>query len=170
MKTFYKNQIAYLELALLDINGDYASDLTVNYEVYKCSDDSLITSGIMTIVDNTYNFNYTFTVLGEYRIKYLTPVGYEKGIENIDIIDLVETGGLTTEQDAMLRRALGLGQENYRIFSPVYDSNGNMTTATIKIYPSASDCEADTNVTATYTVTSTYDSNHRMATYKVKKI
>jgi len=82
----------------------------------------------------------------------------------------ISTGGLTTEQDAMLRRALGLGQENYRIFSPVYDANGNMTTATIKIYPSASDCEADTNVTATYTVTSTYDSNHRMSTYKVKKI
>ena len=108
--------------------------------------------------------------MGEYRIKYITPVGYEKGIENIDIIDLVETGGLTTEQDAMLRRTLGLGQENYRIFSPVYDANGNMTTAIIKIYPSASDCDADTNITATYTVSSTYDSNHRMATYKVKKI
>jgi archaellum component FlaC len=79
-------------------------------------------------------------------------------------------GGLTVEQDAILRRALGLAQENYKIISPVYDSNGNMTTATIKIYPSASDCDADTNVTATYNVISTYDSNHRMATYKVKKI
>jgi len=70
----------------------------------------------------------------------------------------------------IVQKILGLSQENYRIFSPIYDSNGNMTTATIKIYPSASDCEADTNVTATYTVTSTYDNNHRMATYKVKKI
>jgi hypothetical protein len=90
--------------------------------------------------------------------------------KRINDLNDISGGGLTVEQDAILRRALGLGMENYRIFSPVYDTNGNMTTATIKIYPSASDCDADTNVTATYTVTSTYDSNHRMATYKVKKI
>ena len=86
MKTFYINQTAYLELALLDINGDYASNLTVTYEIIKCLDDSIIDSGSMSEINNIYTTSYIFVEIGEYRIDYFTPEDYEDGFENI-IID-----------------------------------------------------------------------------------
>lgn len=57
----------------------------------------------------------------------------------------------------------------YRIFSPVYSTirgQACMTSATKKMYGNAVDCEADTNPTATYLITATYDSAARMLTYK----
>jgi len=84
-------------------------------------------------------------------------------------ISEIPVGGLTVEQDAILRRIVGLGQENFRIFSPIYNTNGDMTFATIKIYPTAGDCTADTNITAIYELTAVYDTNNRMTSYKVIK-
>ena len=69
----------------------------------------------------------------------------------------------------LINRVKGLSQENYRIFNPTYDANKNLTSATIKIYDSAGDCNNDYNPLATYTVTATYDSNGNMSTYKVTK-
>jgi len=68
-----------------------------------------------------------------------------------------------------LDRLLGLLQENFRITNPVFDANNNMTSCTLKIYPTATDCENDTNAIATYTVTATYSGNN-LASYKVKKV
>jgi hypothetical protein len=40
----------------------------------------------------------------------------------------------------------------------------------IKIYASASDCDANTNPIATYQVTAVYGDFNRMTSYKVKKV
>jgi hypothetical protein len=69
----------------------------------------------------------------------------------------------------LVKRIGGLCQENYRIFNPTYDSHNNMTSATIKIYPTAADVDANTNAIASYTVNASYDSHNRMSSYKVKK-
>jgi len=63
---------------------------------------------------------------------------------------------------------LGLSQENYRISSPVY-SSGLLTSATVKIYSSKTDCDNAENEIATYTLTATYDGSNQMETYKVVK-
>jgi len=55
-----------------------------------------------------------------------------------------------------LDRILGLSLENQRIVDPVYNRAGELQSGTIKIYPSAADTEADTNVLAEYQVTATY--------------
>jgi len=87
----------------------------------------------------------------------------DTAISSIDTkIDLI-----TTETDK-IKYILGLSQENYRIFSPAYDSNDLLTSGTVKIYSTATDCNNDTNALATYTITATY-SGTNMLTYKVIK-
>ena len=86
-------------------------------------------------------------------------------ITTIDgIVDdiLTDTG---TTLDALIKRVLGMNQENFRISSPTF-TGVNMTGCTVKIYPTATDCTNDTNVLATYTITATYDGNGNLATYK----
>lgn len=84
---------------------------------------------------------------------------------DVDAI-LLDTG---TTLDALLKRTLGLVQENFAISSPIYSVTGKMTSCTMKTYPSAADVATDTNAVATYTVTATYDVNDNLATYKVVK-
>jgi len=69
----------------------------------------------------------------------------------------------------MLQRILGLSQENYRVINPQYDRLQNLTKGTIKIYPTALDCENDTNPIAVYEITATYD-KQKMTGYKTKRI
>ena len=73
----------------------------------------------------------------------------------------------------LLKRIAGLCQENYRIFNPVYVTKNRqqcMTSATIKIYPSSTDCENDTNAIAEYQITATFANDATMTNYKVKKV
>ena len=70
---------------------------------------------------------------------------------------------------AIVKRAVGLIHENYRLFSLVYDGNNLLTSATIKIYPSASDCDNDTNVLAEYLLTAIY-TDLNLTSYKVTKV
>lgn len=83
--------------------------------------------------------------------------------------DILDNGTNTSNKitSDLVKRILGLTQENYRIFNPSYDGN-NLVSATIKIYPSKADCDADTNVLATYSMVATY-SGVKMDTYKVTK-
>ena len=65
-------------------------------------------------------------------------------------------------------RLLGLSQENFRIFNPVYDSFGNLLSSTIKIYLSKLDCDNNINPIAVYNQTATFNKN-LMTGYKVVK-
>ncbi len=72
--------------------------------------------------------------------------------ENFTLIALIDTSEFADD----IKRLLGLNQENWRIFDTSYDSSYNLTSATIKIYSSKADCDADTNALATYTVSASY--------------
>lgn len=82
----FKNLPHKLELAIIDTNGNYVTGLNVTYVIIKCSDGSVVDSGSMDEINSIYTKEYTFTVLGEYRVKYTTPTGYENGFETI-IVD-----------------------------------------------------------------------------------
>lgn len=158
------NTIYYLEIFVTDSHGDPVTGLTISYQIYKSLDNSLIDSGSMIEIGNgIYQKAYTFTAKGQYRIIYITPYDYTNEIEGIMVIDKVAT-------QIDLSRILGLVQENFRIFDPVYDTKGNMTNATVKIYPNAIDCENDTNEIAEYEVTSVFNAQGLMTAYKSKKI
>jgi len=59
--------------------------------------------------------------------------------------------------------------ENHRIFSPVYDVNNCLTSATIKIYPTKADVLADTNAIAIYSMVATFDADGKCLTYRMTK-
>jgi hypothetical protein len=73
------------------------------------------------------------------------------------------------EYDDQMARILGLVQENFRLRDQVYNGDGNMTSATIRIYASAVDCNNDENAIAEYTITATYNVNGECVSYKVVK-
>lgn len=70
-----------------------------------------------------------------------------------------------------LRHTLGLVQQNFRILNPVHellpDNTWRMTSCTIRIYPTATDANNNTNPLKTYTMTATYDAQSTMDSYKV---
>lgn len=161
----YKNDTHKLELALTDKFGDFVSGKTISYYVYKSSDNSLFASGTMTEIGSSgvYEASVLFTTIGQYRVEYITPSKFENLIETIYIREELAT-------QEVVKRILGLSQENYRIFNPVYDNRKNMTAGTIKIYPTSVDVDTDTNVLAEYLISATYDNKNQMTSYKVKKI
>ena len=73
------------EVAIQDNYGKFVSGLTVDYEVRKCSDDSVVTSGTATETNNVYHFTYTFTSAEQYRLEWTTPAGYEDGFDTIEV-------------------------------------------------------------------------------------
>jgi hypothetical protein len=160
----YKNDTHKLELALTDKFGDFVSGKTISYYVYKSSDNSLFASGTMTEIGSSgvYEASVLFTSIGQYRIEYITPSKFENLIETIYIREELAT-------QELVKRILGLSQENYRIFNPIYNSQGEMTSGTIKIYPTASDVDTDTNSIAEYSIVAVYNAQNKMTSYKVKR-
>lgn len=66
-----------------------------------------------------------------------------------------------------LTNILGLVQHNFRYDGQVYDSNGNLSSSIVTIYPTATDTNNKTNPIKSYTINATYDSNNRLIDYKV---
>ena len=74
------------------------------------------------------------------------------------------SGSAGAELDKM-RIAIGLLQSNFKMFNQIYDANNNMTSATVRIYPTPVDEAADTNHIKQYLVTATYDANGNLIDY-----
>lgn len=153
-----------IELFVIEVTGEPSTGLTTSYIVYKSSDNSIVDSGSLTeIGDGIYTSSYLFDTLGQYRIVYNTPSGYTDEIESIFVVT-------ESAKNSDMLRTLGLSDENKKILDTVHDANGNITGATIKIYPSATDFENDTNVLATYEYSSSYDANGLMTNMGIKRI
>jgi hypothetical protein len=163
----YKDIPTIIEISVIDRRGAFKSGLTVTYNVYKSSDNSLVQSGTMTEVGTSgiYQATITFTEATQFRAEYTTPISYENIIETI-LVEEVSIGDIND----LIKRILGLTQENYRIFNPQYSKHGNMESAIVKIYPTANDCNNDTNALAEYEVTATHNYIGRMTGYKVIKL
>jgi len=160
MKTEVRvNQPYYLEIYITDKLGNFASGLTVIYNIYKSSDNSLVASGTLTEYSNIYRASTSFSEPGQYRIEYITPSKFENAIETIVVTDVYDK----------ITRILGLTQENYRLMNPIYDSKGNLIEGVIKIYNNPSDLENDQNPIASYKVTAVHDSSGNVTDYKVVK-
>lgn len=163
-----KNTTYYLEAFVTDAHGEPVAGLTVSYKVIKCSDNSELANGSLTDLGNgIYQGSYLFTTIGQYRVIYNAPYDYTDMIESILVVD-----PSAVESD-VLNRILGLSQHNYRIFQQRYDQNQNLTFARIRLYPTATDVDADTNHFAEYEVYAVYGKNNlvnNVIDYRVKKI
>lgn len=71
--------------------------------------------------------------------------------------------------ETLIKRILGLTQENFKLYDCFY-ANGQLTQGKIKIYPSATDLENDTNAMAIYQVNADYNSDGTCKDYRVKKL
>jgi hypothetical protein len=170
MVTYIKQNTSHFLIAvLLDNKGDYKTSETITYEIRKSSDNSLTTSGTLTVTGNIYTDTVNISVIGEYYILYFTPTKFENGLESL----IVQKSDINDIQDSLdilavkLTKVLGLVQSNFRLSNQVYDSNNCLTSAKISIYDSADDTDNDMNPIVEYTVNATYDSLQRITDYKV---
>ena len=74
-----------------------------------------------------------------------------------------------TTLETLIRRVLGLVQENFYIDQTVFNSNGLMTESRIRIYSNAASVGSNSNVIAEYDMEATYNNDCEMQTYSVKK-
>ena len=169
------NTTHYLEVAVLQKNGNFASGLVVTYEIRKSSDDTLITSGTLTEATGVYVGSTSFSQADQYRVIYTTPVSYENGFEtlivqNEDLSDISDT--LNNIANNIIK-ILGLSQSNYRVTEQIYVSHGDdicLQSAVISIYPTATDTENETNAIARYQVEAEFDGDGKVTDYKVTEI
>lgn len=159
-----------LEVSLLGADGKKISGLSVDYIIYAVSDFSVVDSGHMgEAIPGIYSVSIDIDTVGQYWILYFTPTGYEEGQEAFNIVEAPAKEATLEAENDKLARILGMVQENFRAFDHVYDSEGNQTSSTVKIYASASDCNNDISPIATYYVTATYLPGHKLSSYKVIK-
>jgi len=163
---------------VIDKHGDPVTGLTdsdFTRNLYDSTDTEVAndSAGVEVIIsevgDGIYKVTFTPNLLGTWTLVVYntTYFPYGKGTTYYCV------GSLFDDLKTMIERVLGLCQENYKIFNPVYIKKKGqycMTTATIKIYPSASDCEADTNAIAVYNIVATYNNDANMTSYKVTKV
>ncbi len=79
---------------------------------------------------------------------------------------LIDTSnGSTVNSDGFLdstihndqtNKILGMVQSNFHMFNHVYDGDGNLTSASVALYPSAAELSSDSNRIATYGMTAVY--------------
>ena len=122
------------EVAIQDSYGKFVSGLTIGYEVRKCSDDSVVTSGVATETNNVYHFSYTFTAAEQYRLEWTTPATYEDGFETIEvevsaeeqILQKVADGTYTIEDLIKIMAAIMAGK------TTITDLGGGLATVTFR--------------------------------------
>lgn len=159
-----QNNIYYLILLITDNDGNGVPSASISYTIYKSSDDSVIDTGTLTEIGNgVYKDSYSFSITGQYYVVYTTPSEYTNEIETINVTEKY------AKESSMLR-TLGLSDENKKILNTVHDINGNLLSATVKIYASATDFENDTNTLAIYEFTATYNASNLMENMGIKRI
>lgn len=166
-------------LAYFTEYGTPKTGLTPTLEIWKVSDNSLIVTGqAMTEVGGGfYKYNFAgYDPAEDYAVRadggatlptsdryvYAGNEGYHDDIKEIQ--------DSLTALEVLIKRILGLSQENYRLFDTTYDASGQrLTSCTIKIYGSKADTLADTNPIATYNMVATYDVDGQLGSYRVTK-
>jgi len=153
--------------------------LSPKIDIWRVSDNAqVVTQGDMVeIGGGFYKYDFaTYSPQLEYMIRCdggetlstaerFTFAGNEGFHDDIDDIKTI-----VEDIEILVRRVLGLSQENYRLFNTVYDGSGTkLIGCTIKLYASKTDCENDTNAIARYTMTASYDVNSQLNDYKVVK-
>ncbi len=175
---------AYVGLVEIDMNGDgphlamraFAGGIRIVNKsgVSKVAVDFI--SGRIEIMDTVTAGTFFLRGVGEITINEATgitmndaplinPAKVADAVWDEAIADHLTSGSI----GKALKLMLGLAQENFRIKDQVYNGSGNMTSATIRLYIDATDCENDANHIAEYTVIATYDAQNNCTSYKVKR-
>jgi hypothetical protein len=194
MINILKNVNNYYDVTVIDEIGDFVSGLIINYEIRKSIDNSLIISGITNEIESTYYFNYMFDIIGNYRLKYITPENYDNGFEQISVtenfiskINNIETNiidinnelniinsGITNidiqenkiKTENQIIYILRLNTQFFKIYNKIYNNNYGLITATIKIYLTEIDLINDINPLKIYNIIVSYDIKENISSIK----
>lgn len=152
--------------------GVPATGLAPIIDVWNSGGTKVVDSQLMTEVAGGF-YIYDFASYDE-TVDYFIRADGGSGLTDSDryVVSSNEVGQVTAQlslQDNTLQLILGLVQSNFRMTGHIYDVNGNLTAATITIYPTAADVDAETNALASYTVSATYDVGGKVTDYQVTK-
>jgi len=98
-----KGDTVPLEVLAIDSDGNSKTGLTVNYTVYKSSDNSVIDSGTLTEVGTSGIYKKVISLgLGQFRVVY-DSTGYTNDVDNIiinkQILGVAATAGVWNEEE-----------------------------------------------------------------------
>lgn len=135
--------------------------------IYNSAGTLLSTNDMTHKATGFYYYDYTPVSADYYTLifKVYTDAGHTTLSTTYGLLS--DTLEVINDLEPKIKNILGLSQQNYRISSPIYDANNNLISCTIKIYPTNTDTDNDTNVINTYTLTATYNANSELLTYKV---
>lgn len=128
-----------------------------------------------------YEANFIPSSAGVFSITFIVYSDSGHATENITYSREAEQVFVTdNDKDdlaAMLIRVLGLVHENAFIDNTVFDAFGQLIAARVRIFDSAMNVDMATDggsetagLVATYEITSVYEAQARMGTYKMKKV
>jgi len=168
--TGVKDSTIYDDFRVVDssdvaVTGLVAGDFTIRlYNPSGTEVSGSITVSITELGNGDYRASYTPNANGLWFLMIIHATHFPEGKGNNHQVFDADISTVHTN----VVRALGLAQENFRIYDQTYDSGGNMTDAKVKIYPTATDADNDTNAIATYTIEATF-SGVECTEYKVTK-
>lgn len=108
-----------------------------------------ISGSFSELGDGNYKYSFTPNVSGTWYVNLTHPIYFPWG-KNDDI--QVYDGDLSMIYQSVIR-TLGLSHHNVHIDSTVFDENGNMISARVRIYSDSISVGTDTNVIETYLIT-----------------
>jgi len=165
------NTVNYDEFVVNDSSGGLVTGLTNGdftkylYNPAGAEVSSSVTVTVVELGNGLYRVNFTPNQLGEWVLSVVnsTHFAYSKSSNYLCVEYYVD------DIEVLIRRILGLTQENFRVADSTYDANHALTSAKIKIYGSKADTDNDVNSIATYSMTATYNAEAEMTSYKVTK-
>jgi len=168
-----KDDFIVLDKKDVPVTGLVENDFTwVLYNPNK-TEVANISGGISVTIEEVdnglYRVSFTPNLLGNWTLIIYHTTYFPFGKAN-SYIAVESLGGISSEIEDMIRRTLGLSQENLRTFDEQYDGRLNLIGTRVKIYPSATDVDNDTNAIAEYQMTATWDKKRRLTGYKYKRI
>jgi len=140
-----------------------------NFELRIYNSNGVDKSGVVfnelqDLGNGDYRLTYTPDTVGTWSTYIFHQLYFPYGkssytmVSQYDVMDLGD----------MLKRILGMTQENYYVYDAVYDTDNNMISSKIRIYSDGGSVGTTNNVIANYNMTTTYV-NGNMETYKVVK-
>ena len=106
-------------------------------------------------------YDYT-TEIGFYQYEITMTTTDSRVDQNTIILETMLSGGWPN-------KVLGLLQQNFYIDNTAYDSDGNLTSARVRIYSDAASVGTSSGVLDTFTLTAVFSDAGRITTYKMVK-
>lgn len=129
---------------------DTTADLTVYvYNPNASEVESIVGNGFVELGDGNYKYLFDPDLVGTWYVVITHPVYFPWGkTGDVQVYD-TDISGIYED----VRKTLGLVHHNIQIDEPVYDANGNMTSARVRIYADAASVGSGANILETYLIT-----------------